>query len=66
MSIPSPSTTVARLSPDPGGCEGCQRTMDETTRWSRSPDDDRRGILAAVAERREWLGEAAPSAETRA
>jgi Protein of unknown function (DUF1289). len=54
------------MSPDTGWCEGCQRTIDEITRWSRSTDDDRRGILAAVAERREWLGEAAPSAETRA
>ncbi len=35
------------MSPDTGWCEGCQRTIDEITRWSRTTDDDRRGILAA-------------------
>jgi predicted Fe-S protein YdhL (DUF1289 family) len=54
------------MSPDTGWCEGCQRTIDEITRWSRTTDDDRRSILAALAERREWLGEAGQAAETRA
>jgi hypothetical protein len=54
------------MSPDTGWCEGCQRTIDEITRWSRTTDDDRRTILGAVAERREWLSEAHPAAETRA
>jgi predicted Fe-S protein YdhL (DUF1289 family) len=53
------------MSLDTGWCEGCQRTIDEITRWSRTSDDDRRTILAAVAERREWLAEAS-GAETRA
>jgi predicted Fe-S protein YdhL (DUF1289 family) len=54
------------MSPDTGWCEGCQRTIDEITRWSRTSDDDRRTILAAVAERREWLAEAGQGVETRA
>jgi predicted Fe-S protein YdhL (DUF1289 family) len=66
MSVPSPCTNICRMSPDTGWCEGCQRTIDEITRWSRSSDDDRRRILAAVAERREFLGEAGQAAETRA
>ena len=66
MSIPSPCTNVCRMSPDTGWCEGCQRTIDEITRWSRSTDDDRRGIPAAVAERREWLADAGQAAATRA
>lgn len=66
MSIPSPCTNVCRMSPDTGWCEGCQRTIDEITRWSRTTDDDRRSILAAVAERHEWLSEAGSAAETRA
>ncbi len=66
MSIPSPCTNVCRMSPDTGWCEGCQRTIEEIARWGSTTDEDRRSILAAVAERREWLGEAAPSAETRA
>ena len=66
MSVPSPCTNVCRMSPDTGWCEGCQRTIDEITRWSRTTDDDRRSILAALAERREWLADADQAAETRA
>ena len=66
MSIPSPCTNVCRMSPDTGWCEGCQRTIDEITRWSRTTDDDRRDILAAVAARRECLGETGRAVETRA
>ena len=66
MSVPSPCTNVCRMSPDTGWCEGCQRTIDEITRWSRTTDEDRRGILTALAERREWLADADQAAETRA
>ena len=66
MSIPSPCTNVCRMSPDTGWCEGCQRTIDEITRWSRTTDDDRRSILAALAERRERSGAAGRAVETRA
>lgn len=66
MSVSSPCINICRMSPDTGWCEGCQRTIDEITRWSRTTDDDRRGILAAVAERREWLGAAGQAVETRA
>ena len=62
----SPCINICRMSPDTGWCEGCQRTIDEITRWSRTTDDDRRSILAAVAERREWLGAAGQAVETRA
>jgi predicted Fe-S protein YdhL (DUF1289 family) len=54
------------MSPDTGWCEGCQRTIEEITRWSRTDDGDRRTILAAVAERRTWLHEAAPASDARA
>lgn len=66
MSVASPCINICRMSPATGWCEGCQRTIEEITRWSRTSDEDRRAILAAVAERREWLGEAVPAAETRA
>ena len=66
MSIPSPCTNVCRMSPDTGWCEGCPRTIDEITRWSRTTDDDRRDILAAVATRRACLGETGRAVETRA
>lgn len=58
MSIPSPCINICHMSADTGWCEGCQRTIEEISRWSRSDDADRRTILAAVAERRAWLHEA--------
>ena len=66
MSVPSPCTNVCRMSPDTGWCEGCQRTIEEITRWSRTDDDDRRAILAAIGERREWLAEAGRTVEVKA
>ena len=54
------------MSADTGWCEGCQRTIEEITRWSRTDDGDRRTILAAVAERRSWLHEAAAASGARA
>ena len=65
MSVASPCINVCRMSPDMGWCEGCQRTLDEIAHWSRATDDERRAILATVAGRREWLGEAARSREGR-
>jgi len=38
---------------DSGLCAGCWRTLDEIARWSRTTDDDRRAILAAVEARRD-------------
>ncbi|HQZ02676.1 MAG TPA: DUF1289 domain-containing protein [Thauera sp.] len=63
MSIPSPCINICQMSTDTGWCEGCQRTIEEITRWSRTTDDDRQTILAAVSERREFLGESDPSVE---
>jgi predicted Fe-S protein YdhL (DUF1289 family) len=66
MSLASPCINVCRMSADTGWCEGCQRTIEEIARWSRTSDDDRRAILAAVAERRAWLLEAGQAAGVRA
>ncbi len=41
-------------------CVGCYRTLDEIVRWSSASDDDKREILAAVAQRRDDL---APGSE---
>lgn len=54
----SPCINVCRMSPDTGWCEGCHRTIDEIRQWGGSDDAARERILAAVAERREWLQEA--------
>nr|WP_313792168.1 DUF1289 domain-containing protein [Denitromonas ohlonensis] len=39
------------MDPRTGLCEGCTRTIDEITAWSRIGDDEKRAILARVAER---------------
>ncbi|ENO75091.1 DUF1289 domain-containing protein [Thauera sp. 63] len=65
MSLASPCINVCRMSPETGWCEGCQRTIEEIARWSRTTDEDRRSILAAVAERRVWLEEAGQPVEVR-
>lgn len=35
-----------------GLCAGCFRTLDEIARWANIGDDEKRLILAAVAQRR--------------
>jgi hypothetical protein len=35
-----------------GLCVGCLRTIDEIAGWAMAGDDDKRLILAAVAQRR--------------
>ncbi|TAH51826.1 MAG: DUF1289 domain-containing protein [Betaproteobacteria bacterium] len=56
MSVPSPCINICRMSAETGLCEGCQRTIDEIARWSRSTDAEKRAILDIVAQRREQLG----------
>lgn len=56
MSPASPCINICCMSPDTGWCDGCQRSIDEITRWSRASDAERWQILAAVAERRDLLG----------
>lgn len=56
MSIPSPCINVCRMSAVTGLCEGCQRTLDEISRWSRSADTERAAVLAVIERRRELLG----------
>jgi hypothetical protein len=35
-----------------GLCAGCLRTLDEIAMWSMLDDEDLRGVLEAVAQRR--------------
>ncbi len=48
----SPCISVCRIDAASGFCEGCLRTIDEIARWSLLDDDERRTILAEVAQRR--------------
>jgi predicted Fe-S protein YdhL (DUF1289 family) len=36
-----------------GWCEGCQRTLEEITAWSRMDDASKRGLLQVLDGRRE-------------
>jgi uncharacterized protein len=41
--LPSPCTSVCRMSGDTGLCEGCFRTLDEIVAWSRIGDEGENG-----------------------
>jgi predicted Fe-S protein YdhL (DUF1289 family) len=47
----SPCQSVCRVDPDTGWCEGCLRTLDEITAWSRMGDDGKRGVWREIAQR---------------
>ena len=52
--VPSPCTSVCRMSGDTGLCEGCFRTLDEIVAWSRIGDegeDGKRGIWCKIQQR---------------
>ena len=52
--VPSPCTSVCRMSGDTGLCEGCFRTLDEIVAWSRIGDegeDGKRDIWCKIQQR---------------
>jgi len=51
--ISSPCNDICRINAETGWCEGCLRTVEEITEWRSSSDDEKREILARVAERKE-------------
>ncbi|MDR6426871.1 putative Fe-S protein YdhL (DUF1289 family) [Variovorax paradoxus] len=46
--VPSPCTSVCRMSSQSGFCEGCLRTLPEIAGWSRMEDEARRGVWRAI------------------
>ena len=48
--VASPCINVCKM--EAGLCAGCFRTLDEIACWATIGDDDKRLILAAVAQRR--------------
>jgi predicted Fe-S protein YdhL (DUF1289 family) len=46
--VPSPCTSICRIDPESGFCEGCLRTIDEIAAWSRMGDADKRGVWRAI------------------
>lgn len=50
--VPSPCTSICRMSPVTGLCEGCLRTIDEIAAWSRMDDDEKRAVWLQLDARR--------------
>ncbi|WP_301103375.1 DUF1289 domain-containing protein [Propionivibrio sp.] len=48
----SPCINVCALDAQNHLCQGCFRTIDEISRWSRVSNDERLSILDAAAQRR--------------
>jgi uncharacterized protein len=51
--VPSPCLSVCRINPASEWCEGCFRTLDEISAWSRLSDDAKRDVWRAIAARTE-------------
>ena len=49
--IESPCNQVCAIDPESGLCVGCGRTLAEIERWSRYTSEERRRIMAELAER---------------
>jgi hypothetical protein len=52
MTTPSPCINICKMDGRNGLCQGCLRTIDEITAWSRLDDAGQQHILANVARRR--------------
>jgi predicted Fe-S protein YdhL (DUF1289 family) len=53
----SPCTGICKIDPLNALCRGCARTIDEIVRWPAATTDQRRAILAVVAQRRRLAGQ---------
>jgi uncharacterized protein len=52
MSVPSPCIDVCCMDAASGLCAGCLRTGEEIAGWAAAPDEQKRLILTAIAQRR--------------
>jgi predicted Fe-S protein YdhL (DUF1289 family) len=51
----SPCISICVLDPESELCEGCGRSLDEISQWSRMTDDQRRAVMKRLPERLEGL-----------
>ena len=49
--VPSPCTSVCRMSELTALCEGCYRTLDEIRQWSSADDQTKRMIWTQIEQR---------------
>ncbi|SLN46009.1 hypothetical protein ROG8370_01991 [Roseovarius gaetbuli] len=53
--VDSPCVKVCVVHPEARICTGCLRTIDEITRWSKMPPEERREIMTALPDRQSML-----------
>lgn len=51
QNLPSPCTSVCTMHASTKLCNGCFRTIEEITAWSRMDDEDKRIVWARIAQR---------------
>lgn len=51
-SVPSPCISVCQMEEATGLCLGCRRTVDEIRDWIILTPDEKRAVLARIAERK--------------
>ncbi|HET7408839.1 MAG TPA: DUF1289 domain-containing protein, partial [Paracoccaceae bacterium] len=49
--VESPCVNICVVHPEARICIGCHRTPDEIARWSRMTPEERRAIMAELADR---------------
>ncbi len=60
--VPSPCLSVCRMDPHSELCQGCLRTLDEITAWSRMDDEGKREVWSMISKRLGKLDEIAATA----
>ncbi|WP_146587737.1 DUF1289 domain-containing protein [Puniceibacterium confluentis] len=53
--IDSPCTKICVIHPEARLCTGCLRSIDEITRWSKMPPEERRRLMAELPSRQGQL-----------
>lgn len=53
LNIASPCRGICRIDEPTQLCEGCLRTIDEITRWSRMDSDQKLAVLTACLDRQQ-------------
>jgi len=54
----SPCISVCVLDPQSELCEGCGRSLDEISQWSRLTEEQRRAVMKRLPQRLEELAKA--------
>ncbi|MFO1340398.1 MAG: DUF1289 domain-containing protein [Burkholderiaceae bacterium] len=59
--VPSPCTSVCKMNPRTGWCEGCFRSIDEIVAWGTMADEDKRRVWALLPARRGQAAQEPPA-----